>query len=183
MELYLESLQTKHLEQVVTLDQICLGGLWNLSGYQREIDSPNSTSLVFCLPSTDQIIGIGCFWAILEEAHITLLAIHPDYRRQGLGELLLINLLERAYLTQLQRATLEVKNSNKIAFSLYQKFGFKIAGIRRGYYEKTNEDALILWLSGMDKAEFFQMLEMKRDKLQKRLNEYQWNLVDCTEKS
>ncbi len=88
---------------MVALDRTSLGGIWTLSGYQRELDSPNSELLILTLDRDDEtLIGLACFWAILEEAHITLLAIYPDYQRQGLGKLLLYKLLEKAVQRQLE---------------------------------------------------------------------------------
>lgn len=104
------------------------------------------------------LIGLGCFWSIVEEAHITIVAIHPNYQRQGLGKLLLCVLLKDAIRGNLERATLEVKPSNQAAVSLYEKFGFTEAGRRRGYYQDTGEDALILWRSGLQTLEFEEML-------------------------
>ena len=130
------------LPAVLELDQVCLGGLWTEAGYRREIDSPNSDLLA--LLANDHVIGLGCVWAILDEAHITTLAIHPDYHRRRLGQFLLIQLLLRAEQRALTHATLEVRTSNQRALSLYQKFGFHTAGRRKRYY-KDGEDALILW--------------------------------------
>ncbi len=148
-EIELEILTKKYLGQVLELDQICFGGLWRLQGYQREIKSPNSYLLIITINQglEKKVIGLGCFWAILEEAHITILAIHPDFQRRGLGSLLLENLLKEAVNRKLQRATLEVGENNHKAINLYQKFGFKEAGRRKKYYKKTGEDALIFWMS------------------------------------
>lgn len=142
-------LTDKQLEQVMELDHICFGGLWSLSSYKREIESPNSYLLVIVLEQAEQekVIGLGCFWAIVEEAHITILAVHPDFQGQGLGKTLLEKLLQEAQIRNLERATLEVGESNQKALSLYDKFGFKEAGRRKKYYQKTGEDALILWKS------------------------------------
>ncbi|MDF2210679.1 MAG: ribosomal protein S18-alanine N-acetyltransferase [Arthrospira platensis PCC 7345] len=166
--LQLKLLTPDLLPAVVELDRLCLGGLWNQSGYQRELNSANSDLVIWTHPTYGQplsglqtisvevpqtppppVIGIGCLWAIVDEAHITLLAIHPDYRRLGLGSNLLRALLQLAQQRGLSHATLEVKASNDIALSLYQKFGFQIAGRRNKYYADTGEDALILWLSGL----------------------------------
>ncbi|MEM7062743.1 MAG: ribosomal protein S18-alanine N-acetyltransferase [Cyanobacteria bacterium P01_B01_bin.77] len=132
------------LPAVLELDQLCLGGLWTEAGYRREIESPNSDLLV--LQTANQVMGLGCLWAILEEAHITTLAIHPDYHRQHLGQLLLTQLLQLARGRELTHATLEVRKSNHIALNLYQKFGFQTAGERKKYYG-DGENALILWCS------------------------------------
>jgi len=102
---------------------------------------------------------MGCFWSILEEAHITILAVHPLYHGQGLGKAILYSLLRTATDIGLERATLEVRDSNYVAISLYQKFGFKTAGRRRGYYKDNNEDALILWLSELQQPHFLKNLD------------------------
>jgi len=143
----LKPLTENYLEEVIELDNLCFGGLWSLDGYKREINSPNSELLILTqkIKEQEKIIGLGCFWAILEEAHLTILAIHPDFQGQGLGKLLLSNLLELAQKRGLERATLEVGENNEKALNLYQKFGFKIAGRRKKYYQATGEDALILW--------------------------------------
>jgi [ribosomal protein S18]-alanine N-acetyltransferase len=90
------------------------------------------------------ILAFGCVWAIVDEAHITILAVHPDYRHQGFGQLLLWGLLRSAVDRELARATLEVRVDNAAALQLYEKFGFKVAGRRKKYYDNT-DDALILW--------------------------------------
>lgn len=199
LEIKIGSLQAEQLSQVVELDKRCLGGLWSPEGYQRELASPNSSFIILSIsPSirplassnlldskclsiptldTDEaIIGCGCFWAILEEAHITLLMIHPDYQGKGLGQLLLYSLLEDAYKRQLERATLEVKVSNEVARSLYRKFGFQIAGRRKGYYQTTGEDALILWRGDLHRFQFEQNLKTWQEQIRDRLAENHWKL-------
>lgn len=143
----IKSLTEEELTEVLELDDLCFGGLWSLDGYKREIESPNSCLLILTIniEESEKIIGLGCFWAILDEAHLTILAIHPDFQGQGLGKLLLGKLLEEAKNRNLERATLEVGENNKKALHLYQQFGFKEAGRRKKYYKKTGEDALILW--------------------------------------
>ncbi|MDB9312031.1 ribosomal protein S18-alanine N-acetyltransferase [Spirulina sp. CS-785/01] len=192
-ELQLQPLTQAQLEAVVELDRVCLGGLWTLEGYQRELESPNSELLVLSVPSaaaneagssqkgqSPPLLGLGCFWAIVEEAHITLLAIHPDYHRQGLGQFLLLALLEKAVQRGLERATLEVRVSNEAAIALYQKLGFRIAGRRKGYYQKTQEDALILWLGGLQDPKFLQNLKIWQQKGRDRLP---WKLPENPQNS
>jgi len=147
------------VEQILALDQLCFGGIWTKDGYLREIDSPNTSLQLLWLPEEliaekPKLIGIGCLWSIVDEAHITLLGIHPQYQHQGLGMLLLNSLLQEAKERNLHHATLEVKSSNEKAIQLYKKFGFQIAGTRKNYYPKTGEDAFILWLNWIDQAEF-----------------------------
>ena len=164
------------VSEILALDQLCLGGLWTAEAYLREIDSPNSTLIILQLRDDQfesdevQIIGMGCLWSIVEEAHITLLGIHPDYRRQGLGQLLLFTLLEDAIARQLKWATLEVNENNIAAIELYQKLGFQVAGKRKGYYQPTGDDALVLWLKGMEQQEFKLDLAQWQEQLCDRLS-------------
>lgn len=180
--LEIKPLTQEQLCTVLELDQLCFGGLWTLEGYQRELDSPNSELLGLFVPvGSHSLLGMGCLWAILEEAHITLLAVHPHYRHQGLGQALLIALLIAASERGLERATLEVRTSNGAALSLYQKFGFKTAGRRRRYYRDTGEDALILWRDGLQEPEFTQTLVAWEQQLQVRLDLAGWKLLLTTE--
>jgi len=121
------------------------------------------------------LIGIGCLWAILEEAHIIMLAIHPQFQRQGLGQALLLALLKSACDRQLERSTLEVRSSNLAAVSLYKKFGFKEAGRRKRYYEDTGEDALVMWRSGLEKPEFQRYLAVEKVQMCDRLRRKNWD--------
>jgi [ribosomal protein S18]-alanine N-acetyltransferase len=164
------------LPQVLELDRICFDGLWTIEGYQREVDSPNSE--LIAIVSENHLLGYGCFWAIVDEAHITILAIHPDYQRQGFGQLILLTLLDRACQRQMKHATLEVRISNQSAISLYEKFQFKIAGHRKNYYADTGENALILWQGGLQTPEFETFLKKKWSEISDRLRKQQRTLRD-----
>jgi ribosomal-protein-alanine N-acetyltransferase len=122
------------------------------------------------------IIGVGCYWEIVDEAHITVLAIDPCYHRRGLGQWLLINLLENACQRELLRATLEVRASNSRAISLYESFGFQALGNRRAYYP-DGEDALILWQNSLKTANFRTELTQKRHQTLVRLNRQGWQVT------
>lgn len=169
----------EQLPAVVELDRLCLGGLWTLEGYRRELESPNSDLLVLqpihptALP---ELVGLCCLWAIADEAHITVLAVHPQYQGQGLGQVLLHALLTAAHQRGLKWATLEVRVSNQVAIALYQKFGFETAGQRKRYYQDTGEDALILWRRGLQEPQFQKTLEHLRQELLPRLEQYGWQI-------
>lgn len=171
--------------EMLALDQICFGGLWTEEGYLREIDSPNSSLLALSIVDRDSgekekhtIIGVACLWAIVNEAHITLLAIHPDYRRKGLGELLLLTLLKDAIAKKLEWATLEVNTNNSGAINLYKKFGFQVAGKRKKYYQETGEDALILWCKGIQQPNFELSLSQWQQNIGNRLSN-NYYCVNC----
>ena len=112
-DLKIQSLTSENLSELLELDKACFDGLWTMEGYQRELESPNSHFLGLFSPFiSSELLGMGCFWSILEEAHITILAVHPQYHRQGLGQVLLYSLLKTARDRGLERATLEVRASN-----------------------------------------------------------------------
>ena len=167
------------LPEAVALDRRCLGGLWTEDGYRRELDSPNSDLLMLQQvgAETQSIIGLACLWAILEEAHITVLAIDPLYQRQGLGQAILWMLLTAAWKRDLEWATLEVRPSNQAAIGLYRRFDFQDVGHRRKYYA-DGEDALILWRKGLQSAAFPQRLQQWQQEIEKRLERSGWQLQD-----
>lgn len=144
---------------IVALDRQCLSDPWTADGYTRELDSPNSHIVILRPMEASEavpcLVGFACLWAIVEEAHITRLAIHPDLQRRGLGQGLLLILLTIAQQQGLEWATLEVKASNHGAIALYERMGFQSVGRRRNYYP-DQEDALILWLNGLQKPAFDQ---------------------------
>ncbi|ELS04657.1 ribosomal-protein-alanine acetyltransferase [Xenococcus sp. PCC 7305] len=163
----------EEVPEISALDRLCFNGIWTEAGYRREIKSDKSILLTLSVEENAEfkIIGIGCSWSILEEAHITLLGIHPDYHRQGLGTLLLYTLLKDAVAQKLERATLEVVTSNEVAMSLYEKFGFTVAGTRKNYYPKTGADAFILWRDGLDKPDFQRELKGWGDQIRDRISQ------------
>ncbi len=154
----------------VALDQQCLGGMWAADGYQREIDSPNSVMLVAFEPSFEPrfeprfephldalaspLLALACLWTVLDEAHITILAVHPDYRGQGLGYLMVTALMQAAWQREMEWVTLEVRVSNTAAIALYRQFDFADVGQRKRYYQNPEENALILWRKGLKQAQF-----------------------------
>lgn len=109
------------------------------------------------------LLGVGCLWAILEEAHITTMAIEPTQQRQKLGQLLLCQLLQSSRKRGLTRATLEVRMSNQKALNLYEKFGFKEAGIRKRYYS-DGENARILWQSGLQSEAIHGQIKQQQER-------------------
>ncbi len=95
-------------------------------------------------PPRQPVLGYGGFWLIIDEAHICTLAVHPDWRGQGFGELLLLQMVDHATALNASVATLEVRTSNLVAQRLYRKYGFEVVGLRKGYYSDNHEDALIM---------------------------------------
>jgi ribosomal-protein-alanine N-acetyltransferase len=124
-------------------------------------------------PSTtrDLIVGHGGIWLSLDEGHITTIAVHPDHRGRGIGELLVIGLIDQAYELGAQQLTLEVRVSNTNAQRLYHKYGFAEHGIRHRYYTDNNEDAMIMWTENIHSAAFVERLREMRSRLHQRLRQ------------
>jgi len=91
------------------------------------------------------VVGFAGMWIILDEAHITNIAVHPEYRGFGIGTMLMESLISICKIENVIGITLEVRVSNQRAINLYKKFGFVEEGIRKAYYEDNKEDALIMW--------------------------------------
>ena len=89
---------------------------------------------------------------ILEDSHVTTIAVHPDQRGQRLGEEMLIHLLDEAIARSASWITLEVRESNDVAQRLYRKYGFTVVSTRRGYYSDNNESALVMWAGNLKGA-------------------------------
>jgi ribosomal-protein-alanine acetyltransferase len=110
----------------------------------------------------EYIVGIAGFWAMVDEAHITTLAVRDPYRRQGVGERLLIEIIEMAVQFNANVVTLEARVSNKQAQTLYEKYGFQKVGLRKAYYTDNGEDALIMTTDSLTSNAFqshFQQLK------------------------
>ncbi|MCE5260185.1 MAG: ribosomal protein S18-alanine N-acetyltransferase [Chloroflexi bacterium] len=122
-------------------------------------------------PTNDPaLLGYGGYWMVLEEAHICTLALRGEWRGRGLGELLLLSLIESALTRQAEAVTLEVRVTNYRAQNLYAKYGFEVVGKRIGYYTDNNEDALIMTTPNVIGTEYKSKLKALSDKLRERLS-------------
>jgi ribosomal-protein-alanine N-acetyltransferase len=93
-----------------------------------------------------ELVGYAGMWVVIDEGHITNVAVDPVCRRKGIAAMLLMKLLEAAREKGAKRFTLEVKRTNEAAITLYKRFGFRGVGYRKGYYREDGEDAIIMWL-------------------------------------
>jgi ribosomal-protein-alanine N-acetyltransferase len=117
------------------------------------------------------ILGHSGFWLMVGEAHISTIAVQPNWRRRGLGELLLVAMLDRATELEASIATLEVRVSNVTAQNLYHKYGFRQVGLRRRYYRDSNEDALIMSTERLTSAAFQSHFQQLKRALGERLTQ------------
>ncbi|EMS70632.1 ribosomal protein S18-alanine N-acetyltransferase [Ruminiclostridium cellobioparum] len=134
----------EHLDGVMIIENLSFKIPWSRNAFMDEL-STNQMALYVVAVSGSEVIGYGGLWRILDEGHITNIAVHPEFRRCGAGSRILDKLLEICDINGIRSLTLEVRKSNLPAQKLYEKYGFKAEGLRKGYYSDTGEDALIMW--------------------------------------
>lgn len=145
MNIQIRRMEKTDVETIVKLEELSYGQHhWSKESFYNELT--NNLAHYFCaINDSGQIIGyVGC-WHIFDEAHITTLSVHPDFRKQGVAQRLLFTIIDGCYKNKIKYITLEVRASNIAAISLYEKNGFKSIGTRKGYYQDNNEDALIMF--------------------------------------
>jgi ribosomal-protein-alanine N-acetyltransferase len=135
------------------------------TGLLKRLQSCTQTTKAGALP----VVGYCGFWIAADEAHISTIAVDPEYRRQGVGQLLLITAIERAIELGASLVSLEVRVSNLAAQNLYRKYGFNAAGRRPRYYSDNREDALIMSTEHLRSAPYQRLLEGHREQLLQRL--------------
>ena len=187
----LRNMAIADIPQVVSIDHASFTTPWSARTYEFEINNRNSSHLVVIevvecasrpaglrglasllkapAQAEAEIAGYGGCWLIAGEAHISTIAVAPDYRGRGLGELLLAAMLRRSIARQGEYSILEVRASNEVAQTLYRKYGYEVVGRRRGYYRDDGEDALLMEARPLDDA-YRQMLDARLRALREQLD-------------
>jgi ribosomal-protein-alanine N-acetyltransferase len=151
LKVAIEPMRLDDLAPVQLIEKASFSAPWPPHAYRTELESNRLAHyLVVRVGST--VVGYAGLWLMVDEGHITTFAIHPAWRRQKLGERLLIALLDLASDRHAREATLEVRLSNLPARRLYEKYGFRPVGLRPRYYSDNNEDALIMTTDALDSA-------------------------------
>lgn len=131
------------ISQVVEIERASFSNPWSENSFRSEL-TQNEHSYFFVADEANRVIGVLGYWFIIDECHISTVAVRPEWRRRGVGQSLLSYALAQGMKQGALMATLEVRISNAAAIDLYQKFGFKIVGQRKRYYRDNGEDALIM---------------------------------------
>jgi len=142
---------------------------WVRESWEDRVLPKSVRRLLHSSKNDQSLLGYGGFWRVLEESHICTLAMRPEWRGRGLGELLLLSLIERAVECKAEVVTLEVRVSNTKAQNLYQKYGFTVMGRRKGYYSDNGEDALIMTTEQVTAPEYQARFQELRAQLRERL--------------
>jgi len=145
-EVIIREMSYDDLPEVHAIERRCFTTPWSMDAFRYEIAQKETILKVAVLK--DKIIGYVCLRTIFDVTHVLNLAVLPEFRRQGIGGMLLQDALQELKRSDVKTSlvTLEVRESNIAAIRLYEKFGFKIIGKRAGYYQKPYEDAIIMAL-------------------------------------
>lgn len=143
-ELLIRRAEPRDVKGMAELDVLCFAAPWSEESFRQEV-SENNLALYLAAEIEGELVGYAGIWAIIDEGHITNVAVHPNHRRRGIAKALMEVLIASCEEEGLVRQTLEVRPSNEAALRLYESYGFQEAGRRKGYYEDNGEDALIMW--------------------------------------
>jgi [ribosomal protein S18]-alanine N-acetyltransferase len=182
-----EPMRLIDLDEVMHIERLTFSAPWSERAYRYEITQNEYSTMVvaravlrgngwsmrllqrFGLVEPGPVLGYAGFWLLVDEMHVSTIAVHPEWRGQGLGELLLISLLDRGAARNAHKATLEVRVSNLTAQALYRKLGFTIVARIARYYSDNNEDAFIMATPPLGSPGFQANLRQCRIRLLTRL--------------
>ena len=139
----IERMRPLDLDDVLSIERASFSMPWSRGAFLYEMEQ-NQVARCFVVRDGDRVVGYVCLWEVADELHITNIAVHPDLRRRGIARTLLGRVLDEARQRALRLVVLEVRPSNAEALALYESFGFRVVGRRRGYYYDTGEDALVM---------------------------------------
>jgi len=133
---------------VLQIEGLSFQSSWPPNAFVNELRD-NKLAYYFVGRIDGRVVAYGGIWVILEDSHVTTIAVHPDLRGQRLGEEMLVHLLDVAIERGASWITLEVRETNDVAQRLYRKYGFTVVSTRRGYYSDNNESALVMWAGNL----------------------------------
>ena len=149
VRIVLDRMKVEDLPAVHVIERESFSTPWPAHAYRNELET-NRLAHYIVARCGDDIVGFAGMWLLVDEAHVTTFATRRAWRRQGIGERLLLALLDLSAARGAHEATLEVRPSNMPARRLYEKYGFKNVGVRTRYYSDNNEDALIMTTDSLD---------------------------------
>jgi ribosomal-protein-alanine N-acetyltransferase len=196
-----EPMRLRDIKEVMEIERVSFPSPWSARAYRYELRE-NDLSHYFVVRQCQTakpgsglltrvrhslgvgtppaILGYGGFWMMVDEAHISTIAVQPNWRQRGIGELLLVAMLDRAIELGAEIATLEVRVSNVTAQNLYRKYDFEQAGLRRKYYRDRDEDALIMSTQRLTSASFQSHFQQLKQALwEKLISEFGQNALDA----
>lgn len=134
----------EHIREIFNINKLAFSTPWSINSIEKEITS-NPHALYIVAIKENKVVAYAGLWVILDEGHITNIAVHPNYRKLGIASSVLSALIKESKDKGVNSITLEVRRSNLVAQNLYKKFHFTEEGFRKNYYSDTLEDAIIMW--------------------------------------
>jgi len=144
MEIIVRRMEVEDLDRIMEIEKNAFTTPWSRESFILEI-TKNALAKYIVAEIGDKVVGYGGIWLIIDEGHITNIAVDIDYRKMGAGNSLVEGLINLCEEKDIGSMTLEVRETNIVAQNLYKKYGFIEAGIRPKYYSDDNEDAIIMW--------------------------------------
>lgn len=146
--LRIEAMCDGDVKEVLRIEELSFTTTWPPNAFRQELHE-NKLAHYYVGRIGDRVVAYGGIWVILEDSHITTIAVHPDFRGRKYGEILLLYLLDQAIERGASWMTLEVRESNAAAQALYRKYGFTTVSTRKGYYSDNDESALVMWAGNL----------------------------------
>ena len=154
-------MRTDDLDEVMQIEQESFSMPWSRWMFERELEDNNRAHFLVA-KNSNEILGYVGFWMVFDEAHVVTIAVRGDYRRRGIGTMLLASAIVVAETLGAKKATLEVRVTNIPAQNMYSEFGFEIISIRKGFYTDTGENAYVMWIYNLeDRVEEIRVLGQK----------------------
>ena len=171
-DIELTRMRRRHLRKVLSIESRVYPRPWSASLFLAELSQRNSRTYLVARHDGD-VVGYSGMMLMGREAHVTNIAVDPDFHGRKVGTRLLLALVTEAIARGAEEVSLEVRVSNVVAQRMYEKFGFSAAGIRRGYYIETHEDALLMVAKGINSTEYRVRLQRIRDGVERTRSERQ----------
>ena len=147
-EIIITTMTSIDIPEVFDIEKLSFSTPWSRETLTYEVEK-NLFAKYVVAKIDDIVVGYGGMWMIIDEAHITNIAVHPEYRGIHVGDEILKALIDKSQDIGVYAMTLEVRKTNIVAQNLYRKYGFEFAGVRSKYYADNNEDAIIMWKNGI----------------------------------
>ena len=165
-QLTIEPMREADVPAVQLIERDIFSTPWPRNAYYRELASRNSAHYIVLRKGDEEIVGYAGMWRMYDEAHVTTIGVRHDMQHSGYGRVLFAALVQAAYDMGAKWVTLEVRTSNDNAMRMYEAFGFKVIGRRKGYYTDNGEDAIVMWSDSIYSPRFRRAFEENLSRIQ-----------------
>lgn len=146
-DMIIRQADVRDVDAIYEIENLCFPDPWSRESLRTEFEE-NPRAFYVVAQIEEEIVGYAGLWWIEDEGHITNVAVKPGFRNRRIGSMIIETMLEHTSRQGIRHYTLEVRAGNDAARALYEKYGFTVEGVRKGYYQVGHEDALIMWRHG-----------------------------------